>query len=45
MCVETIQQEAGQNHPSNGNQKDAEGVITGLPNPFALVEVDDGSDI
>lgn len=43
VCIETIEQDAGQNLPSDGNQGVAVVVITAIPVPFVLVEMDNES--
>lgn len=43
VCIETTEQNVGQNLPSDGKQGDVMVVVTGVPVPFVLVEADNGS--
>lgn len=43
VCIETIEQDAVQNLSSDGEQGDVAVVVTEVPVPFGLEEVDNGS--
>lgn len=43
VFVETLEQDAGQKLPSNRKQGDVAVVVSSVPVPFALLEIDNGA--
>lgn len=43
VYIESTEQNMGQNLRSNENQEDAVVIVTSVPVPFALAEMDNGS--